>query len=445
MKHNFWLKTFAFVISLGASATIAQSARPVTLNEAIDLSIKNNKYLKNSRAKIEEAAAGVETALNRKLPNASVSASYLRLNSANVDIKTKSSSASSGTTAPATGGSPSVSQAAYGIANVSLPLYSGLRIRYGIESAKYLAEAAKLDADQEKEEVIQNTISAYINLYKAKFAIELVKENLQSSYQRVQQFSNLEKNGLLARNDLLKAQLQSSNIELALLDAENNQRLANINMNLMLGLPENTELVTDSVSIQQSGSVKTIEEYEQLALQNRKDIAALAQRKKAANTGVKAARGEAYPSIALTGGYVAADVPNILTVTNAMNIGVGVQYNLATLWKTKSTIHEAEAREKQVSINDEILSDAIRLQINQAYQNYMLSQKKIDVYSTAVTQAAENYRITKNKYNNALVTTTDLLDADVAQLQARLNLSNAKADAVVAYNKLLQTAGLLNK
>lgn len=447
MKHKLWWKTFAFVIviSLCAIAAIAQSPRPITLSEAIDLSIKNNKYLKNSQAKIEEAVAGVETALNGKLPNASVSASYLRLNSANVDIKAKSSNTSGGTAAPATGGSPSISQAAYGIANVSMPLYSGLRIRYGIESAKYLAEAAKLDADQEKEEVIQNTISAYINLYKAKSAIELVKENLQSANQRVQQFSNLEKNGLLARNDLLKAQLQSSNIELALLDAENNQRLANINMNLMLGLPENTELVTDSISIQESGSLKTIEEYEQLAVQSRKDIAALAQRKKAANTGVKAARGEAYPSIALTGGYVAANVPNILTVTNAINIGVGVQYNLASLWKTKSTLHEAEAREKQVTINEEILNDAIRLQINQAYQNYLLSRKKIDVYATAVAQAAENYRITKNKYDNALVTTTDLLDADIAQLQAKLNLSNAKADAVVAYNKLLQTAGLLNK
>jgi outer membrane protein len=122
-----------------------------------------------------------------------------------------------------------------------------------------------------------------------------------------------------------------------------------------------------------------------------------------------------------------------------------VQYNIASLWKTKSNIHEAEARQKQVAISQDILTDAIRLQINQAYQNYFSAQKKIDVYQTAVAQAAENFRITKNKYENALVTTTDLLDADVAQLQARLNLSNAKVDAVVAYNRLLQTAGLLNK
>ena len=74
----------------------------------------------------------------------------------------------------------------------------------------------------------------------------------------------------------------------------------------------------------------------------------------------------------------------------------------------------------------------------------MLSEKKIEVYQKAVEQAAENYRITKNKYDNTLATTTDLLDADLAQLQTKLNLSNATIDKVVAYNKLLQTAGILN-
>jgi len=74
----------------------------------------------------------------------------------------------------------------------------------------------------------------------------------------------------------------------------------------------------------------------------------------------------------------------------------------------------------------------------------LLSLKKIDVYQKAVEQAAENYRITKNKFDNSLATTTDLLDADLEQLQTKLNVSNASADAVVAYNKLLQTAGLLN-
>ena len=104
---------------------------------------------------------------------------------------------------------------------------------------------------------------------------------------------------------------------------------------------------------------------------------------------------------------------------------------------------EAQARLHEVQANEELLTDEVRVQINQAYQNYLLSLKKIDVYATAIDQANENYRITKNKYDNSLVTTTDLLEADVAQLQAQLNYTFSKADALVAYKKLQQTAGTL--
>ena len=128
----------------------------------------------------------------------------------------------------------------YGILNVSLPIYAGGRIRYGIESAKYLQQAVMLDAQNDKEGIILNAIKAYINLYKASVTVNVVKENLQQSLYRDSVLSRLEQTGLLARNDLLKAQLQTSNIELSVLDAENNRDIANVNMNLMLGLPEQT-------------------------------------------------------------------------------------------------------------------------------------------------------------------------------------------------------------
>ncbi|MEI9934983.1 MAG: TolC family protein [Ferruginibacter sp.] len=106
------------------------------------------------------------------------------------------------------------------MANASLPIYSGGKLQYAIESAKYLEQAAKLDADNNRDEVIFNTVNAYANLYKAEAAVKLVKENLEQANQRDTDFINLEKNGLIARNDLLKAELQSSNVELALADAQ---------------------------------------------------------------------------------------------------------------------------------------------------------------------------------------------------------------------------------
>ena len=441
MKVRLKLVWTTLAIALAGLAN-AQDKRSLSLNEAIDLSIKNSKELKINRAKIEQASAAVREALDRRLPDAKVSGSYLYLSNPSIDMKTKTSSSGGGGNG---GGTPKVNQAAYGLLNISMPVYAGGKIRYGIESSKYLAHAQELDAENNKEQVIENTIEAYVNLYKAGAAVTLYNENLLQAQQRVKDFANLEQNGLLARNDLLKAQLQTSNVELALLDARNNWELANVNMNLMLGLPQSTVLSPDSTVINQNFTVQTLDGYVQSALKNRKDIEALGLRKQAADVGVKAAKSDLLPNIALTGGYVAADIPKLLAITNAVNIGVGVQYNIGSLWKNKAKVEEAEGRSRELQATQELMNDNIRLQVNKAYLNWLSSQKKIDVYAKAIEQADENYRIVKNKYANSLATLTDLLEADVAQLQARLNYSLAKADAVVVYNQLLEASGTLSQ
>jgi outer membrane protein len=438
MKHKLTAGLIALLCLVNTQVLQAQdSTRTITLKEAVDLSVTNSHLLKNNKAKISEATAAIQEAKERLLPDVSVSGTYMYLpTTPNIHMASDTSGKGFGGT--------KISQVVYGSLNASLPLYTGGKLKYGIESTKYLQEAAKLDAADNKEAVIINTINAYSNLYKSLKAVTLVKENLEQSNQRIKDFTNLEQNGLMARNDLLKVKLQSSNIELTLLDAQSNYKIASVNMALMLGLPEQTLLVADSASLQQPGEVKSIDAYEQLALQSRNDISALALRKKSAELGIKSAKADYYPNIALTTGYIAADIPKFLTVTNAITVGLGVKYSLSSLWKTKSKIEQADARIQQIAASQDMLNDNIRLQINQAYQAYVLSRKKIEVYQQAVEQAAENYRITKNKYDNALATTTDLLDADVAQLQTKLNVSNATADSVVAYNKLLQTAGILN-
>ncbi len=421
------------------SAAQGQDKKILTLNEAVELGVKNSKQLKYDQAKITEATAAVKEAIEKKLPSASVAGSYLRLTTANINMKNQSSNGNGGSGSE----SPKVNQAMYGLLNASLPIYAGGRIQYGIASSRYLEQAAKLDAEENKDEVIQNTIEAYANLFKANTAVMLVKENLQQAQQRAKDFANLEKNGILARNDLLKAELQSSNVELNLLDAENNLQLAMVNMNLMLGLPTNTELKLDTTGIQRKDDKRVLDDFINAALSNRKDITALDYRKKAAETGVKAIKGEKYPSLQLTGGYVALDVPKFLSVTNAVNLGIGVSYNISSLWKTKSKVQQAEAKVVQMQTASAMMDDNIRLQVNKSYLSLLSNRKKIDVYAKAVEQANENYRIVKNKFDNSLATTTELLDADVAKLQASLSYTLAQADAFVAYHKLLQTAGIL--
>ncbi len=420
-----------------------QDVKSLSLQETIDLSLKNSHLLKASLAKNDQAAAELRQALDNRLPNSSVSGSYLYLANPTIALKTKAFNGNPDTSGNKQG-FPKVNQAMYGIVNLSLPIYAGGKIKYGIESAKYLEQASILDGEKDKEAVIFNTINAYINLYKASVTVDVVKENLYQSKHQDSVFNRLEQNGLLARNDLLKSELQTSNIELSLLDAQSNLKTATVNMNLMIGYPESTVIIIDSAIFDKNLSVKTIDDYEQLALQNRKDVLALSFRRKAANTGIAVAKADQYPTIALTGGYIAADIPHLITITNAMNVGVGLKYNLSSLWKTKAKIAQAKAQEIEIMESEAQLSDAVRLQVNRDFENFLLSQKKTDVYKKAVIQAEENYRITKNKYNNALVNTKELLDANVSLLQSEINLAVAKADVLLAYSELMETTGILS-
>ena len=441
MKNK--LKSLLIIFSLFSLQMIAQEKKTLSLDEAIDLGLQNSKLLKINQAKIEEATAATKEAVEKRLPDAKASASYLRVNAVNVELKTKSNSGGGGSTTPPVE-QPKVSQALYGLMNVSLPIYTGGKIRYGIESSKFLEKAAMLDAESDKDEVIQNTIEAFANLFKAKTAVRLVQENLNEAQMRTKELTNMEKNGLLARNDLLKAQLRESNMEYNLSDAENSWQLANVNMNLMLGLPTTTELVLDTSGLGKKEDNRVLDDFLNAARVNRKDIAAVDLRKKAAESGVKSAKGDLYPSLALTGGYIGLDIPDFLSIPAAMNVGVGVSYNIGSLWKNKAKVQQAEARVKQLTFTEAMMDDNMQLDVNKSYLSLMTNRKQIQVSAKAVEQAEENYRIVKNKFDNSLATTTDLLDADIAQLQARLSYTLSRADAFVAYHKLLQTAGLLS-
>ncbi|MGH1518200.1 TolC family protein [Chryseobacterium sp. JK1] len=426
----------ALSLFVGIANANAQEKKTLSLDEAVQLGIQNSKNLKIDAAKIEEATADLLEAKNRQLPELKVSGSYMYLPiKPNVDIKLAGLSGGAG--------GPDIHQVVYGSANLSVPIYSGGRIKYGIQSAKYLVEASKLSTENDKVAIAYNVAQAYNNLFKANQSIKVFEENLAASQKRDETFLKMENNGLIARNDRLKANLQTSNIELQLLEAKNNYNIANINMDLLLGLPETTELEVDQNYIEEGSDVKPVDFYVNEARENRKDLQALAQQRKAAQLGTKAAKAENLPSLAFTGGYVAADIPKFLTVYNAVNVGIGISYNLSNIWKENSSLRQSQAREKQLAATDELLNDNIKLDVNREYQNTDYSKKRIFVFEKSAEQANENYRITKNKYDNGLATMTELLDADAAQIAANVGVINAKADAALAYRKLLQTTGTL--
>lgn len=433
MKSKFLMLLFA----LALSNFIDAQEKDMSIEEVVNLAMQQSDESKIANQTIVTAESQLDVTKANQYPDFKLSGQYSYLSNADVNFKLNTgSSASEENTDQQAGESPKINQLLLGQANVSMPIFSGFKLKNAIEADQNNLEAAKFSAEDSKEKIALQVIQDYLNLYKARKAVGLIEESLKSADQRVKDFSAMEENGLLARNDLLKAQLQQANTEVSLQEAKKNEDVLNYKLVTELNLPENTIINTTD-----SGFMITPKQFSEAGERN--DLQALKSKEEAAKNGIKIAKSDYFPSIGFTGGYIALDVHNALTVSNAMNLGVGVSYNLSNLFKNKNDVKLAESRAQELQYQIDRVSDMADIQIKNAEKEYELALKKLDVYSQSDEQATENFRIVQDKYDNGLEDTNDLLEADVEQLQAKINLAYAKANITQKYYELLRATGNL--
>ncbi|MCF8716096.1 TolC family protein [Joostella atrarenae] len=404
----------------------------LSLEEAIKLALINSDESKIADTKVNTAEYEVKVAKSKRYPDLKIAGQYQHLTKVNADIQFDTGGQQTGAA------EPDISSIMFGQATASVPVFTGFELNNLVKASQNNYEAATLDAKSEKEDIALQTVNAYVNLYKANKTVSLIEENLKSAQQRVKDFSAMEENGLLARNDLLKAQLQESNIEVSLEEAKKNEKILNYSLVTTLKMPEDTKINIEDTNFQLTLGSEINDSIQ------RSDLKALEYRKEAAKNNIKIAQSKYYPDVALMSGYAAFDIKNALTITDAMNFGVGVSYNLADIFKAKSDVKVAKSQAEELQHTIDMVQDKIKIQIEDANQNYNLANRKYDVYIKSEEQAIENYRIVKDKYDNGLVDTNDLLEADIDQLQAKINLAYAKADIIQNYYKLLNAQGQIN-
>ncbi len=363
-----------------------------------------------------------------------ISGQYQRLANASIDFKLNKTS----------NPLPVVDQLMIGQVDASLPLFAGFKIQNSIKAYSNMYQAETASAMQTKEEVAMQVINYYASLYKAQKTVELLKENQKSAQQRLDDFIELEKNGLIPRNDLLKSQLQVSKVQLSLDRAISDLNIVNFELASLLKLEPRTKLEireSDFANFQ----MDNIPTDEEPALANRKDLEAIQLQEKASLANIQIAKSGYYPTISIIGGYTALDLKNVITVQNAMNIGVGVSYDLSGIIKNGTNVKIAESKALEIQNSHEMLTDYIKIQVQKAIEDYDLALKQNLVYNQAVEQASENYRIIKDKYDNGLSDTNNLLEADVEQLGSNINKTLAKANVIQKYYELLSVTGQLNQ
>ena len=424
MKTN----TFILITLFSIGFIQAQDTTLLSLQEAIKTGITSSNQAILADTKVKTSEWELKTVKNNQLPNVSLSGQFFKLTQANAK----------GNLIPASGGNLDKSQLAIGQANATIPVFNGFKIQNSIKASKNLNQAEISNAQHTKEQIALYITQLYFSLYKTQQMIALTEDYLKSAHQRVVDFQALEDNGLLAHNDLLKAQLQESDIELSLATAKKNNSVLNYQLVTFLQLPEGTKIL---IPDNEFSPIQTTSDFSVA----RKDLEALNFAKLAAKNNIKIAQGNYYPSLNLIGGYIALDVKNALTVTNAMNFGAGISYDVSSIFKNKKEVEKAKSQALETESQIAILNDKIKEEIQEAKENFELAIKQKNVYEKAQLQANENYRIVLDKYNNGLSNTNDLLEANVEQLQAKINYSIATSDILQKYYELQYQKGKLTQ
>lgn len=436
MKYKILLLSILSVLAVGS---LKAQVIHLTLAQAVQLALTNSDEAKLSDVKILTAKSELNAIKNNQYPNFKLSGQLNYLTNANLNSKISlGNNDANGTGQLAS--SPIIDHLILGQASLSMPLFSGFKLKNAINASENMYQATTFQSKNSKEQIGIQTIEDCINLYKATKTIAFIEENLKSAKQRVKDFSNMEENGLLAKNDLLKAKLQEANVELALEEAKKNAKILNYKLSVFLKLSENTLFEIDESSILISKEPLQLD-----TISSRSDLDALKFTAKAEKNKINMAKSNYFPSVSFIGGYTALNIGNVLSIYNAMNFGIGISYDVSDVFKNKSNVEVAKSKAEEINYTLNKATDQVKVQIENAKQNYLLALAKFKVYTQSKEQAIENYRIVKDKFNNGLADTNDLLEADVQQLESKINLANANASIAQEYYELITAQGYLTE
>jgi len=429
------------VASLIPMALFAQSTKELNINQAIELGIANSKNLKLSQNKIDQAVAQLEVVKDNALPSANVNFIY---NHAEIPTTTF--------TLPGGGSSlqlPNRADAFVGTAAVQELVYGGGKLKYARESTKLLADVARLDADKNKEEITYAVINTYYALYKVAQSKKVIDQNLESIAAQIKQAQRFFEQGIVTKNDVLRFQLQQANVTLNQMDIESNRKIINYNLDILLGLPEDTQINIADPSLGLK-SVGSLNEYIAQAMTNRQELKQLDVQNKVADYNIKTVKANTLPTVAVGANlyYInpsGSFIPPVNQYLMPVTVGATVSWNIGSLWTNKNKVSEAKIEQSAITVQKDILTDQVKTDINKNFQTYQVAVNKIQVLETSIAQATENDKLLASKYKNNVASVTDRIDAETLLYQAKINLEIAKADAGLAYYTLLKSTGKITQ
>lgn len=406
----------------------AQTPKDTTLsiNELFSLVEANSSRLRAAKTNAQAAEYGADAARAQRLPdiNASLQLSYIG-NTTMLDRDFSNA---------VTFESPHFGNSLY--IEASQVLYGGGAINASVRLANVQKELASNDVVAARHSEQFLAVAAYLQLIQASNAAKVYEQNILLTEKLLDNMRNKRSEGLSIKNDITRYELQLAELELGLRQMRDLCHIANHQLCNVVGLDDNRLHVVPNLPNPQTATPSPMPSAE-----NSTAIRAASLATNAATEQLNLAQSERRPKVALVAvnnfnGPYTYDVPPIDNNFNVWFVGVGVNYSLGNLYKSRKSIKQAEkAVTHSIDLREHTV-EQVDNAIDEAYTLYVQSFTTLSTKQKNAQLAAENYAVIAERYNAGLAIITDMLDASNILLSAQLDEVNAQIAILLAEYKL---------
>ncbi|WP_374949088.1 TolC family protein [Mucilaginibacter sp.] len=435
-----YFKYLVFGLALAAPAFAHSQTTDTTLSlqQCIDIAIKNNLDVKKSELQLATAKVNANQAKEYLLPTINGQVDHSISNGRGIDPSTN------------TYLNQSFKSGNYKL-NSDLTLFSGLQNLNNIKQTSLAYQAGRMDFQQAKDQVTINVITAYLMVLDNTELLNQVKNQLAVSKQQVSRLQILEKEGAnKTPQDLSDLKGQYADNQLAVVNTGNTLKTSKLNLLQILNIPYSDRVGLEALNAE-SLSKQTPNSADQVynvALNQLAYIKAATLRRQSAEKGVSVARGALSPTISLFGG-LSTNISSSLQIAGqtqsyydqfknnyGTNVGISLRVPILNYFQTRNKVTLAKIQLQNTVYVEQTTKVQLRQNVEQAYLNMTSAYERFNVLTSQVEAYTESFRTAEIRFNAGVLNSVEFVIAKNNLDRSKFNLINARYDCYI-YNKIL--------
>jgi outer membrane protein TolC len=432
--------------------------RSITLDDAIQIAIKNNSDLKQSKMDIDKANATVDATYANAYPSLDLSASYAYIikgqQVAMPDFAAMFGNAVYGILyqehlidkipqlPPAGTSLMSMTQDHNLQAQLQLTqIIFNSAVFTGIGAAKDYLDVSKYQYNAKVGDVVLNVKQAFYGILYSKAMLDIINASYQNAQANLKNVQALYNQGMVSEFNQLDASVQVENIRPQIKQLENAVVSATNGLKILLGIPQNESISAEGQLEYVAEDIDDLNSLTGRAVKNNLNLQTLEESIDIMNASVKVSESDYYPTLAAFANYGYTAMGNSfgdLVSFPTSQAGLSFSMNLFKGMSTKNQVQEAKIDVLKTEEQIDQLKQAVIMQVTTNVNELQRIKEDIEAQDRNIQVAQRAYELAGTRYKEGTGSQLEIQNSELSLRQARTNRLQS------VYNYLLSKIQLDN-